>query len=54
MIDGEPDLELVDWTVPVLTSGTDDGPKCPQCGALLTFVNFMRIRPPPLQWRSAN
>ncbi|GAB5445092.1 MAG: hypothetical protein Fues2KO_54410 [Fuerstiella sp.] len=54
MIESEPDLELVDWTVPVLTSATGVGPKCPECGALLTFVSFIRIRPPRLQWRSAN
>lgn len=46
--DSEPDLELVEWTVPVLRSSVDAGPKCPTCGALLTFKSFIRIRPPPL------
>lgn len=54
MIESEPDLELVDWEVPVLTSATDDGPQCPECGTSMTFVSFIRIRPPRLQWRSAN
>lgn len=54
MIDSEPDLELVDWTVPVLTSATGVGPKCPEHGTLLTFVSFLRPRTPPLPWRSAN
>lgn len=54
MVDNEPDLELIEWTVPVLTSATDDGPKCPECGAFLTFVSFIRIRPLRLYWRSTN
>ena len=54
MRDSEPDLELIDWTVPVLHSSTDAGPKCPTCGELLTFESFIRIRPPPLEWRGRN
>jgi hypothetical protein len=40
MADSTPDLKLIDWTVPVLTSATDDGPKCPEYGTLQTFVSF--------------
>lgn len=52
MVDSEPDLELIEWTVPALTSSPDAGPKCPTCGEVLTFVSFIRIRPPPLEWRA--
>ena len=51
-VDSEPDLELEEWKVPVLKPSTNDGPKCPTCGELLTFVSFIRIRPPPLEWRA--
>lgn len=54
MRDSEPDLELIDWTVPVLRSSMDAGPKCPTCGEPLTFASFIRIRPPPLEWRRRN
>ena len=56
MIDSEPDLELVEWTVPVLkpTRCESDGPLCPECGSVLTFHAFIRIRPPPLEWRGRN
>lgn len=54
LVDSEPDLELVDWTVPALRSSIDAGPKCPTCGEPLTFESFIRIRPPPLQWRGRN
>ena len=48
LLDIEPDLELSDWTVPVLRMPADDGPLCPRCGSVLTFEFFERIRPPPL------
>ena len=54
MQDYEPDLELVEWTVPVLKSLIDDRPKCPACGEPLTFDSFIRIRPPPLEGRGTN
>ena len=54
MQDSEPDLELIEWTVPVLRSSTNEGPTCPDCGEPLTFVSFKRIRPPPLEWRGTN
>lgn len=54
MRNSEPDLELIDGTVPVLQSSTDAGPKCPTCGEPLTFESFIRIRPPPLEWRGHN
>ena len=44
----EPDLELESWTVPVLWTVVDDGPRCPACGGRLVFARFHRIRPPPL------
>ena len=53
MTDSEPDLELINWTVPVLRPSSRDasGPLCPTCGSELTFDSFIRIRPPPLEWR---
>ena len=56
MIDSEPDLELVEWTVPVLKPSRCEsgGPLCPVCGSVLTFHTFIRIRPPPLEWRGRN
>ena len=55
MADSDPDLELIDWTVPVLqpSRGDASGPLCPTCGSELTFDSFIRIRPPPLEWRTA-
>ena len=49
MIDSELDLELVEWTVPVLKTSTweSGGPLCPVSGSVLTFYTFIRIRPPP-------
>ena len=51
MQDSEPDLELIEWTVPVLRPSTDEGPKCPECGEPLKFFALIRIRPPPLELR---
>lgn len=47
----EPDLELDDWTAPILHRRPDDGPTCPVCHHPLTFECFIRIRPPPLEIR---
>ena len=56
MADSEPDLELVEWTVPVLKPSRSEsaGPLCPTCGSVLTFDTFIHIRPPPLEWRGRN
>ena len=48
----DPDLELEDWTVPILLRRPDDGPRCPVCDHPLQFEAFTRNRPPPLEWRS--
>ena len=52
----EPDLDLMDWAVPVPgpSRSESDGRLCPTCGSVLTFERFIRIRPPPLEWRGCN
>lgn len=49
----DPDLELEDWTAPVLVRSADPGLRCPVCHHPLTFESFTRIRPPPLEWRTS-
>lgn len=49
--DVDPDLELEDWSVPILVRRPDAGPRCPVCDHPLTFECFTRIRPPPLERR---
>ena len=47
----EPDLELEQWSPPVLTRAPDNGLRCPVCDHPLQFECFTRIRPPPLEFR---